>query len=98
MWYRDVDGGVVVSIKVIAGAKKNEIVGIVDPLALPEASFLKVKVTAQRENGKANEALIKLLSKTFECNKKDIRIVKGATKSKKLVFFSVSHESLRKQI
>ncbi len=91
MWYRDVDGGVVVSVKIIAGAKKNEIAGV-------RGDFLVVKVTAQRVKGKANEALVKLLSKTFECNKKDIRIVKWETQSKKLVFLPVSYDSFLKQL
>ena len=82
MWYREVDGGVEVSVKVIAGAKKNGIAGV-------RGDFLVVKVTAQREKGKANEALITLFSKTYKCSKKDIRILKGEAQSKKLVFLPV---------
>lgn len=99
MWYREVTGGVEISVKVIAGAKKNEIAGVRGPSAssLQRCSgtpfwtgdFLVVKVTAQREKGRANEALITLFSKTYRCRKKDIRILKGEAQSKKLVFLPV---------
>lgn len=91
MWYRDVDGGVEISIKVIAGAARDEIVG-------ERGDFLVVKITAQREKGKANKALIKLLSKTFECSRKTIRIQRGQTQSRKEVFMPISLKVLETRI
>ena len=38
---------------------------------------LRVKVTAVPEDGKANEALIKLLSKTFRVAKSNVFLVRG---------------------
>ena len=40
---------------------------------------LRVRVTAVPENGKANEALIKLLSKTFHLAKSKIVLIRGET-------------------
>jgi uncharacterized protein (TIGR00251 family) len=40
---------------------------------------LRVKVTAVPEEGKANEALIKLLSKTLHVSKSRVRLVRGST-------------------
>lgn len=45
--------------------------------------ILCVKVTAVPENGKANEALIKLLSQTLRISKSQITITRGATSRKK---------------
>lgn len=41
--------------------------------------ILRVKVTAVPEDGKANEALIKLLSKTFHIPPSRISLIRGAT-------------------
>lgn len=41
--------------------------------------ILRVKVTAVPEDGKANEALIKLLSKTFRIPQSRISLARGAT-------------------
>jgi len=90
MYYKQVKGGALVSVKVIAGAKKNEIAGV-------RGDFLVVKVTAHREKGRGNEALITFFSKAFACSKKDIRIVKGETQSRKLVFLPISCERLAQQ-
>ena len=38
---------------------------------------LRVRVTAVPENGKANEALIKLLSKTFHLSQSKIVLIRG---------------------
>jgi hypothetical protein len=46
---------------------------------------VKVQVTAIPENGKANKALIKLLSKAFKCPKTSLAIVSGATDRTKVV-------------
>lgn len=41
--------------------------------------ILRVKVTAVPEDGKANEALIKLLSKTLHLSPSRISLIRGAT-------------------
>ncbi|WP_457678072.1 DUF167 domain-containing protein [Thermovibrio sp.] len=51
-----------------------------------EEGRLKVKVTAPPEKGKANEALIELLSKRLKVPKRSISIVSGQTSRVKRVF------------
>ena len=43
------------------------------------ARHLKIQVTAVPEDGKANKALIKLLSKALKCPKTSLSIVSGTT-------------------
>lgn len=47
--------------------------------------MLKVLVTAAPEKGKANEALIKLLSEYFDIPKGVISIIRGETERNKLI-------------
>lgn len=66
------------NIKVQPNAKKNEITEQHD-------DFLKIKLNAIPEKGKANEELIKFLSKHFKASKSNIEIIKGHTKHNKIV-------------
>ncbi|CCB89456.1 MAG: DUF167 domain-containing protein [Simkania sp.] len=65
-------------VKVTPKAAKNEIIGW-------EGELLKVRLTAAPEKGKANEALITLLSKKLKIAKSRIHILKGETSRQKLV-------------
>lgn len=67
-----------IDIKVHPGAGKNEIAGYTD-------GMLSVKITAQPEKGKANSALIKLLSDTLGIAKSRIEILRGTTSRRKTV-------------
>lgn len=66
----------ILKVKVIPKASRNEIVGFED-------NVLKVKLTAAPEKGKANQALIDLLSKKLKIPKSKITIIRGATSSLK---------------
>lgn len=55
---------------------------------------LRVKVTAVPENGKANEALIKLLSKTFHLSKSKISFIRGETSRIKQLEIEMEEEAL----
>lgn len=59
----------IISVRVIPNASKNEIVSM-------EPDF-KVKVNAPPEKGKANKAVIELLSKYFGVKKSQITIIAG---------------------
>ena len=63
--------GIIVNIKISPNAKKNEIIS--------EGDIIKVKITAQPVDGKANKALVEFLSKTFKIPKTSIKIIKGET-------------------
>jgi uncharacterized protein len=65
-------------IKVIPRSSKNQV--------LEEGpGELKVKLTAPPVEGKANEALIKILADHFKTKKSSIRIVSGSTSRSKWV-------------
>ncbi|HBI33603.1 MAG TPA: YggU family protein [Candidatus Moranbacteria bacterium] len=65
-------------IKVSPKSSKNEVVKV------SEGEY-KVKITAPPVDGKANEALIKLLSQHFKVSKSMISIVGGKTAKIKMV-------------
>ncbi|MGB9755479.1 MAG: DUF167 domain-containing protein [Desulfurella sp.] len=60
----------IVRLKVIANAKQNLICGF-------NGGYLKVKVSKPALDGKANEALIVLMSSFFEIRKSKIKILSG---------------------
>lgn len=76
---RQTDEGIIINIKISPNAKKNEIIN--------EGEFVKVKITAQPIDGKANKALIEFLSKNFKIPKTSIKILKGETSKEKTVLF-----------
>lgn len=68
---------VVIEVKVITDSDKNELV--------KEDSKVKIKVKASAEKGKANQAVIKLLSKYYNVSKSSIKIIRGKRKRNKLI-------------
>ncbi|GMO47241.1 MAG: DUF167 family protein YggU [Termitinemataceae bacterium] len=89
-FYKLQDNFLKVHIKVSPGASKSAVVGIEERTqALPAnevktKSFndasghqLKIKIAAQPEDGKANAALIRFLSKQLACPKSEIAIING---------------------
>jgi hypothetical protein len=67
----------IIKIKVIPRAKKE--------LIKEEGGVLKVYVIAPPEDGRANEAVVKILAKHFDVAKNCVRIVKGETGRNKIV-------------
>jgi len=59
-------------------SSKNEVVG-------PYRDGIKVKVTAPPVEGKANEALIKLLAKEFKTSPSSVEILKGHHLREKII-------------
>jgi len=68
-----------IKIRVLPRSSKNEVVGKMAD------GVLKIKLTAAPVDGKANEALIALLSDYFQTPKSKIKIVAGATSKNKVV-------------
>ncbi|HEX9756966.1 MAG TPA: DUF167 domain-containing protein [Nitrospiria bacterium] len=66
------------NVKVTPKSSKNRISGWV-------GKTLKICVTAAPEKGKANDAMITVLSKALEISKSQIRLVRGETSSQKVV-------------
>lgn len=69
----------IIKLKISPNASKNEII--------KTDEMLKVKVTAQPIENKANKALIEFLSKNFKVPKSSIEIVKGETSKEKTILF-----------
>jgi uncharacterized protein (TIGR00251 family) len=85
--------GVVLPVSAQAGARRNGIVGV-------RNGMLRVAVTAAAEKGKANRAIIGVLSEALDVPKSAIEIVSGEASSKKRFVIvdgntEAIHETLR---
>lgn len=76
---KETKDGLVASIRISPNAKKNEII--------KEGEIVKIKITAQPIDGKANKALVEFLSKNFKIPKTSIKILKGETSKDKTILF-----------
>ncbi|MBP2299886.1 DUF167 domain-containing protein [Azospirillum picis] len=81
--FEPVGDGLRVALRVTPKASRNAVTGVAD--AVGGGRVLKVAVTAVPENGKANEAVIKLLSKAWKLPKTSLTVVAGATDRNKIL-------------
>lgn len=70
--------GVVIKVKLLPRSSRNHIAG-------KEEDRYKIKVTAPPVDGKANEALIKLLAKKLGIPGRDVEILSGHTSRLKTI-------------
>jgi len=82
---RAVEGGIVVSVKVQPNASKDRVVG-------EHGDQLKIAVTVAPEKGKANKAVIRVLSQRLGIKSSDIQILSGETSRDKKVFIKNINE------
>lgn len=75
------DKGIMVWLKISPNASKNEII--------KNQSELKIKITAQPIENKANKALVEFLSKQLKVPKTSIEILKGETSKEKTLLIKV---------
>ena len=87
---KETSGGLLIMIKIVPNSSKNDLI--------IEDEFVKVKVTAQPMENKANKALIEFLSKRFKVPKTSIEIVKGDTSKEKTLLFSINNEEKKQKI
>lgn len=78
-----VANGVRVAVRLTPKASRTAVQGLADDA--DGSRVLKVAVTAVPEDGKANAALIKLLSKVWKVPKTSISVVAGATDRRKIL-------------
>jgi len=79
-------------IKLIPNSSRNQVVEF-------KNSILKVQTTATPEKGKANESLIKILSKHFKIAKSNIELIKGFKSSSKVVLIdSANSEEIKEKL
>lgn len=80
------------NVRVIPNASRDVIVGW-------HAGALKIKVSAQPESGKANQAVCALLAKQLKLQKRAVTMVSGATsQTKRLQVVGLSEEAVRRQL
>ena len=87
--FEAVADGVRVTLRVTPKASRNAVTGMADTAGSGARGggkrVLKLAVTAVPENGKANEAVIKLLSKAWKLPKTSLTVVAGATDRNKIL-------------
>lgn len=83
--FQKTDDGLIVRIKILPNSSKNELIW--------ENEALKVKITAQPIENKANKALIEFLAKKLKVAKSNIKIIKGElNKEKTLLILNIDEE------
>jgi uncharacterized protein (TIGR00251 family) len=86
------DFGATFAVKALAGAKRNGVVGV-------HGMALKVAVSAPREKGRANEALVEVLAEALGVPKKTVSLAKGETSAdKRFVVAGLSAAEVRRRL
>ncbi len=88
--------GVIVRLRVKAAAARNAVAGLQDRTDGRVA--LKVQVTAPPEGGKANQAVLGLLSKSWRLPRSRLSLVSGASARDKALLVEGDTEALRKDL
>jgi len=84
--------GVILPVRAHPGARRNEVRG-------PQDGMLKVDVTQVAEKGKANKAVIEVLSKQLGLKKSQLELLAGETSQhKRILVRGVTLEQLRQRI
>lgn len=74
-----------INVKIVPNSSKNDII--------IEDNSIKVKVTAQPVENKANKALVEVVAKKLKVPKTKITIVRGLTSKEKTLSIEVSDET-----
>lgn len=78
---KETKDGLLIQLKISPNASKNTI--------LKDETGIKVKLTAQPIEGKANKALVEFLSKKLKIPKTSIEILKGETSKEKTLLIKI---------
>lgn len=76
------ENGILIRLRISPNSSKNQIV--------KDGDIIKLKITAQPVEGKANKAVIEYLSKLFKVPKTSLKIIKGETSKDKTIFISTA--------
>ncbi len=74
---KETENGIIITFKILPNSSRNEFV--------KNGDEIKVKITAQPIDGKANKCLIEFLSKTFKVPKSYFEIIRGETSKEKTI-------------
>ena len=88
--FKDTGKGLIVRLKIIPNSSKNDFIW--------ENDTLKVKITAQPIENKANKALIELLSKKLKTAKSKIQIIKGELNKEKTLLINGFDQQMFEEI
>jgi uncharacterized protein YggU (UPF0235/DUF167 family) len=82
--FAEASGGSRIAVRLTPRGRADRIDGIAH--LADGTAVLKIAVTAPPEDGRANEALLKLLAKELRLPRRDFAVVAGATGRNKLVY------------
>ena len=86
------DGSLIIPVRVVPRAKKNEIVGV-------EGGAVKIRIAAPPVRGKANEALVEFLAQALGVRKGQVEIVRGQrARNKTIRVRGLSEKEARKRL
>lgn len=77
-WCRDIEGGVELRVKVVPGASRDRIAGVL-------GDALKIQVSAAPERGRANAAVEELIATALGVPRNAVRIMGGLTQPRKTI-------------
>jgi len=77
-WYREIDGGVELRVKVVPGASRDRMAGLL-------GDALKIQVSAAPERGKANAAVEQLIADALGVPARHVRVTAGQTQARKTI-------------
>ncbi len=93
MYYTKTEKGYIIRVRVTPNSSRNNISGIFTDNN--STSYLKINIQVAPEKGKANQELIKYLSKLLHINKSYIELLSGETERyKKLLIKEPHNQSL----
>jgi uncharacterized protein (TIGR00251 family) len=87
---RDVAGGCVIAVKVVPGASRDKIAGVL-------GDCVKIATSAPPEKGKANAAVAAILARSLGLDRRDVELASGPTNPRKeFRIAGLSSRALRK--
>ncbi len=89
-WWKQIEGGIQLQVRITPNASKNEIVGLYN-------RRLKIKVQQPAVDGEANAGVIQFLANNFGISKSSVCIIRGEQiREKVIIIHSVTEEDLRR--
>ena len=73
---RPTEGGVIIPVKVVPGASRDKVAGVL-------GDCVKITTSSAAEKGKANAAVAKTLAKALGVDPRDVTLVAGQTNPRK---------------
>jgi len=89
---RAADGGAILTVKVVPGASRDQVTGVL-------GDALKVATSAAPEKGKANAAVARILAEALGLDRRAVRLHAGQTRPRKEFFLSgLTPEEVRQRV